>query len=108
RLALLVSVLAAPCSFGERGESTDDLRRGYVAGVQCVESSNVPSHWCVTFRDLISSQTKMDNPDFLLGAYFGFSFKSEESAERLGASEGELTRVSGCALTARVTYEKIK
>jgi hypothetical protein len=45
---------------------------------------------------------------FFLGANFGFSFRSESTAEAMGASQDELRRVAECAALARVEFERLK
>jgi hypothetical protein len=43
-----------------------------------------------------------------LGLNFGFSFRSESTAESLGTFEGELGTVAKCAVIARLRYEDLK
>src|SRR6266404_7242482 len=107
-LALLCVAGTTPVVVGqEGGQDRIDIIRGFNESTRCIRTDQQPSEWCVAFQSLLDRH-KHYSLAFLLGLNFGFSFTSESTAEDGAADQRELERLAGCALTARVAYEKVK
>src|SRR2546421_3729721 len=105
RLAFRVIVffcLHAAHSASLRPGETADILRGYSCARLCIRTDQSPAEWCVRFRQVIIRKEAKNSSAFLLGANFGFSFKSESTAESSGANEDELRKVAACAANARL------
>ena len=85
-----------------------EIREGFRQSVACISTNRHPSEWCVLFRQMVFRKEAKNTSAFLLGANFGFSFKSESTAESSGATEDELRKVAACAANARLAYEQNK
>ncbi len=84
-----------------------DIVRGFYESARCIRTDQPPSRWCLEFEKFLKSRAHA-TPAFVLGASFGFSFRSESIAEATGASEAELRRVAASATVSRVQYEAMK
>jgi len=108
KVAIFVAMLAT-MSFARSKSLSDtevaEIREGFRQSVACITTNRYPSEWCVRFRQLIFREEAKNTSAFLLGANFGFSFKSEPTAESSGANEDELRKVAACAANARLAYE---
>jgi hypothetical protein len=105
-VAALISIDTLPTA-GHEARYAPDVLHGFNESAVCIRSNHKPSQWCAAFHVLLRTR-RHETLAFLLGANFGFSFKSESIAEAIGASESELRNIAGCATLARLRYEKIK
>lgn len=106
-LTIVMAIAGAVARAGDSSSYATDIVRGFNESGRCISNTHKSSEWCVAFSDLIRKH-KTATSAFLLGANFGFSFKSESSAEGMATSETELRRVAECAALARLRYEAIK
>src|SRR6266404_4048729 len=83
-------VLAADA---REGAYDADIVRGFYESATFIRTDRPPSQWCSEFEALLKSH-EHSRPAFVLGASFGFSFRSESIAEAAGASEVELRHVA--------------
>jgi hypothetical protein len=89
---------------------TSEIQRGFSVSLKCIRGGVTASQWCRDFQKVVANEMRMcpSGDAFLLGANFGFSFRSESTAEAIGTSDDELRHVAACATNSRVEFEKIK
>src|SRR5258708_7332734 len=109
KVTFLIGLLGISLIAADAGEGTDDadIVRGFYESATCIRTDRPPSQWCSEFEALLKSHDH-SRPAFVLGASFGFSFRSEPIAEAAGASEVELRHVAAYATVSRVRYEAMK
>jgi hypothetical protein len=99
-----IGVLAADAH--EPGNDAD-IVRGFYESAGCIRTDQSPSQWCFEFETFLKSRAHA-TAAFVLGASFGFSFRSESIAEAAGAFEPELRHLAAYAAMSRLRYEEMK
>jgi hypothetical protein len=101
---VVISVLPG---YAHEGTYGPEIVRGFYESASFIRTDRPPSQWCSEFKAFIKSHDDA-KPAFVLGASFGFSFRSESIAEAAGASQVELRQVAAYAAVSRLRYETIK